>query len=147
MWCLSSAPLCFHPRGLVLIRSSSDLYRSPPSWAIAFSEFLFITSDLSSHGRCHYQVRFSNFSAQSSCRDSSEGLHVCGSNDRLLFVFLFCTFIGKKKTLSHLLSLHSNHIWELWACFLGHGHSHAVFPFSICFLENVTISTGDQNNS
>lgn len=84
MWCLSSAPLCLHPRVLLLIRSSTDLYRSPPSWAIAFREFLFITSDLSSGGRCHYQVRFSDCSAESSCRDSSEGLHVCGYNDRLL---------------------------------------------------------------
>lgn len=139
MWCLSSAPLCLHPRGLLLIHY--------PSWAIAFSNCLFITSDLSSGGRCHYQVRFSDCSAQSSCRDSSEGLPVCGYNDRLLFVFLFCTFKGKRKPFCHLSSLYSDHLWELWTCFLGHGHPHPVFPLSICFLANMSIPTEDQNNS
>lgn len=123
MWCLSPASLCLHARGLLLIRSSSDLYRSSSGWTITFREFLFITFDLSSSGRCH---QFSDFSAQSSCRDSSEGLHVCGYNDRLLFVFLFYTFIGKKRILLSfvIFALWPNG-WELSTCFPGHG------PFSL----------------
>lgn len=140
MWCLRSASLCLHPRGLLLIRSSFDLYRSPPRWAIAFSESLFITFDLSSGDRCHYQVWFSDFSAQSSCRDSSEGLHVCSYNDRLLFVFLFCTFIGKKKLLSFVIfALRPNvGVMNLFSW---------PWTLSICFLANVSISTEDQTNS
>lgn len=140
LWRLSSLSLSLHPRGLLLIRySSSDLYRSPPSWAITFSESLFITFDLSSGCRCYYQVRFSDCSAQSSYRDSSEGPHVCGYNDGLLFVFLFCTFIGN-------FFFVICHLCTLTKCESG-TYGPVLLAIQFCFLANRSVSTEDKNNS
>lgn len=100
---LSSASLCLWLRGVLLMRySSSDLYRSPPSWAIAFRGGSFcccLPLIYRPMWRGYYQVSSSDCSAQLSCRESSEGPHVCGYTERLLFIFLLCTFAENRNNL------------------------------------------------
>lgn len=100
---LNAGPLCLRLRGVLLIcYSSSDLYRSPPSWAIAFRGGLFrccLPLIYCPMWRGYYQVSSSDCSAQLSCRESSEGPHVCGYTDRLLFIFLFCTVAENRNNL------------------------------------------------
>lgn len=103
MWRLTSVSLCLRLWGVLLRRcSSSDLYRSPPSWATAFRGGSFcccLPLIYRPMWRGYYQVSSSDCSAHLSCRESSEGPHVCGYNDRLLFIFLLCTLAENRNDL------------------------------------------------
>lgn len=97
---LSFGSPCLQLRGVPTCYSSLDLYRSPPSSAIALRGGSFcccLPLIYRPMWRGYYQVSSSDCSAQLSCRESSEGPHVCGYIDRLLFIFPLCTFAKKQK--------------------------------------------------
>lgn len=142
MRCLSSVSLCLQLRGVLLRRYfSSDLYRSPPSWAIAFRGGSFrccLPLIYRPMWRGYYQVSSSDCSAHLSCRESSEGPHFCGYIDRLLFIFLLCTFTQNWND----LICHFCTQTRSGRC----GHS-PLFPFLSVSLQMMCVFLEEENNT